>query len=64
MKEETIVISPDEVEIIDPLEYKAESSEHFEQVPEVANPLLKEAKKTISKIVKALSRRYHSLCSI
>ena len=44
MNEDTIVIPPEYVEVIDASEYKEELSEHFEQVPEVAKPLLKEAK--------------------
>ena len=54
MDEDTIVIPPEDVEVIDASEYKEELSEHFEQVPEVAKPLLKEAKNTFSKIEKAL----------
>lgn len=54
MKEETIVIPPEDVEIIDESEYKAELAEHFDHVPEVAKPLLKEAKTAFSKIEKAL----------
>ena len=54
MEEETIVIPPEDVEIIDESEYKAELAEHFDHVPEVAKPLLKEAKTAFSKIKKAL----------
>ena len=54
MEEETIVIPPEDVEIIDESEYKAELAEHFDHVPEVAKPLLKEAKTAFSKIEKAL----------
>ena len=54
MEEETIVIPPGDVEIIDESEYKAELAEHFDHVPEVAKPLLKEAKTAFSKIEKAL----------
>lgn len=54
MEEETIVIPPEEVEIIDESEYKADLAEHFDHVPEVAKPLLKEAKTAFSKIKKAL----------
>ena len=50
MDEDTIAIPPEDVEVIDASEYKEELSEHFEQVPEVAKPLLKEAKNTFSKI--------------
>lgn len=54
MDEETIVIPPEDVEIVDASEYKEELAQHFEQVPEVAKPLLKEAKSVFSKIEKAL----------
>lgn len=54
MDEDTIVISEEDIEIIDDSEYKEELSQHFDQVPEVAKPLLKEAKLTFSKIEKAL----------
>ena len=54
MNEDTIVIPPEYVEVIDASEYKEELSEHFKQVPEVAKPLLKEAKTAFSKIEKAL----------
>ena len=54
MDEDTIVIPPEDVEVIDASEYKEELSEHFEQVPEVAKTLLKEAKTAFSKIEKAL----------
>ena len=54
MEEDTIVIPPEDVEIIDESEYKEELTEHFDHVPEVAKPLLKEAKIAFSKIEKAL----------
>ena len=54
MDEDTIVIPEEDVEIIDASEYKEELSPHFNQVPEVAKPLLKEAKQAFSKIEKAL----------
>ena len=54
MEEETIVIPPEDVEIVDESEYKEELAEHFDHVPEVAKPLLKEAKTAFSKIEKAL----------
>ena len=54
MSEDTIVINPEDVEIIDASEYKEELSQHFGQVPEVAKPLLKEANAIFSKIEKAL----------
>lgn len=54
MDEEVIVIRPEDMEIIDESEYKSELTEHFGQVPEVAKPLLKEAKTVFAKIEKAL----------
>lgn len=54
MGEDTIVVPPEDVEIIDATEYKEELSQHFEQIPEMAKPLLKEAKSVFSKIEKAL----------
>ena len=54
MEEDTIVIPPEDVETIDESEYKEELTEHFDHVPEVAKPLLKEAKIAFSKIEKAL----------
>lgn len=44
MDEKTIIIPPEDVEIIDASEYKEDLAEHFGQVPEVAKPLLKGAK--------------------
>ena len=64
MDEDTIVIPPEDVEVIDASEYKEELSEHFEQVPEVAKPLLKEAKNAFSKIEKALYTARHSLTQL
>lgn len=54
MDKDTIVIPPKDVEIIDASEYKEELAQHFNQIPEVAKPLLKEAKSVFSKIEKAL----------
>ena len=54
MDKDTIVISGENVEIIDTSEYKEELSQHFNQIPEVAKPLLNGAKQTFSKIEKAL----------
>ena len=54
MDEETIIIPPEDVEIIDASEYREELTEHFGQVPEVAKPPLKGAKTAFSKIEKAL----------
>lgn len=54
MKKETIIIPPEDVEIIDASEYKGNLTRHFDHVPEVAMPLLNEAKTAFSKIEKAL----------
>lgn len=54
MENDTIVISEESVEIIDTSEYKEDLSQHFDQVPEVAKPLLNGAKLAFSKIEKAL----------
>lgn len=54
MEKETIVIPPEDVEIIDASEYKAEVGKHFKQMPDVAKPLLKEANLAFRKIEKAL----------
>lgn len=54
MKEETIIILPEDMEILDASDYKAELEQHFNQVPEMARPLLKEAKKLFAKIEKGL----------
>ncbi len=54
MEEERIVISEEDVEIIDSSEYKEKLSQHFNNIPELAKPLLKEAKLAFSKIEKAL----------
>lgn len=51
---ETIYISPDDVEIIDTEDYSYEVVEHFSDIPEVAKPLLKGAKKAFDKIEKML----------
>lgn len=54
MDEDKTVVPPEDVEVIDASEYKEELAEHFDQVPEVAKPLLKEAKSAFTKIEKAL----------
>ena len=54
MDADTIIIPPEDVKVIDAYEYKEELEQHFNQVPEVAKPLLKEAKTVFSKIEKAL----------
>lgn len=43
--EETIYISPDDIKVIDAEDYSYEVVEHFSNMPEVAKPLLKGAKK-------------------
>lgn len=54
MDEDTVVFSSEDVEIIDASEYKDKLAQHFNQVPEAAKLLLKEAKTIFSKIEKAL----------
>ncbi|WP_044959665.1 hypothetical protein [Butyrivibrio sp. WCD2001] len=54
MEEETIIIPPEDVEVVDESEYIEDINQHFEQVPEIAKPLMKEAKSAFSKIEKAL----------
>lgn len=54
MADKAIVIPPENMEIVDASEYKGELSQHFKQVPEVAKPLLDEAKTNFSKIEKVL----------
>ena len=54
MDEDKIVIPHEAVEVIDSSEYKEDLSEHYEQLPEVAKPLLKKAKTAYSKIEKAI----------
>lgn len=54
MVEETIIIPSEDMEIIDASEYKEELTQHFDEIPEVANLLLKRAKTAFSKIEKAL----------
>ena len=54
MEEDIIVIQPEDVEVIDESEYSEDIERHFEQVPELAKPLIKEAKLVFSKIEKAL----------
>ena len=54
MAEDTILISEADVEIIDTSEYKEELSQHFKQIPELAKPLLNEAKLAFTKIEKTL----------
>lgn len=51
---ETIYISPEDISIVDAPDYCAEVDGFFSSVPEVAKPLLKSAKVTLSKIEKML----------
>ena len=52
--DDTIYISPDDIEIVDVSDYCADVEGYFSSVPEVAKPLLKSAKITLSKIEKML----------
>lgn len=52
--EETIYISQDDIEVIDAEDYSHEVVEHFSDMPEVAKPLLKGAKKAFKKIEEML----------
>ena len=52
--DDVIVLGPDDYEIIDASEYKGELAEHFSQIPEVAQPLLSGARKTLKKIEEML----------
>jgi hypothetical protein len=52
--DDTIYIMPDDVEIVDSTDYCTDVAEHFSSVPEVAKPLIKSAKVTLSKIEKML----------
>lgn len=54
MDDETIIIPPEDYEIIEESDYKEEVFQHFDHIPEVAQPLLKEAKTIFSKIESAL----------
>lgn len=50
MESETIVIPPEAIEVETLDEYESDLSEHFNELPKVANPLLNEAKNLFSKI--------------
>lgn len=52
--EETIYIEPEEIEVIDAEDYGYEVIEHFLDMPEVAKPLLKGAKRAFKKIEEML----------
>lgn len=49
-----IVVPPEEVEIIDISEYRNELEEHYNAIPEIAKPLLKEAKGLLLRIEETL----------
>lgn len=52
--DDTIYIMPDEIEIIDSKDYSSEVVEHFSTIPEVAKPLLQNAKVAFTNIEKML----------
>lgn len=54
MGETVIHISPEDVEVIDASEYREDLTEYFNDVPEVARPLIKGAKKAFAKIEQML----------
>ena len=49
-EQEVIEIPADEIEIIDIEDYRGEVAEHFHQMPDVARPLMSEAKQTFHKL--------------
>lgn len=53
-EQEVIEIPADEIEIMDIEDYRGEVAEHFHQMPEVARPLMSEAKQTFHKIEQML----------
>jgi len=52
--DDTICIFPDDIEIVDVSDYCTNVAEHFSSVPEVAKPLLRNAKTALSKIEELL----------
>jgi len=52
--DDTINTSPDEIEIVDISDYCTDVDEYFSSVPEVAKPLIRNAKATLSKIEEML----------
>lgn len=52
--DDMVHISPDDVEIIDVSEYSEDLTEYFDDMPEVARPLVKGAKEVFSKIEQML----------
>lgn len=53
-EQKLIEISDDEIEIIETKDYKAEVDEHFRKIPDIARPLMSDAKQTIRKIEQML----------
>lgn len=53
-EQEVIEIPADKIEIIDIEDYRGEVAEHFHQMPDVARPLMSEAKQTFHKIEQML----------
>lgn len=53
-EQEVIEILADEIEIIDIEDYRGEIAEHFHQMPDVARPLMSEAKQTFHRIEQML----------
>lgn len=52
--DDVIYISPDDVEVIDASEYNSDLTEHFNQMPEVAKPILRTAQETFKRIEQML----------
>lgn len=52
--DDAIHISPDDIEIVNASEYSEDLTEYFNDMPEVARPLLKGAKEVFSKIEQML----------
>ena len=50
----TLVVPPEDVELMDTSNYKEELTQYFGQVPEVAKPLLQKAKSSLARIEEAL----------
>ena len=54
MEDDVVHISPDDIEIVNASEYSEDLTEYFNDMPEVARPLLKGAKEVFSKIEQML----------
>ena len=52
--DDTVYIMPDDIEILTNSDYCTDVAEHFSSVPEVAKPLLRNAKVALSKIEEML----------